>query len=72
MRIELYTAAKQALNDFTEKTGMTQVAAASRIIEWFILDAGEAQEVILGLVPKEILQDVAALLLKRKPSTKRN
>jgi hypothetical protein len=64
LRIELTSAAKNHLNDFTERAGMTQVATLSRLVEWFANQPDVVQRLIVGHIPKEMQQDVARLMLK--------
>jgi hypothetical protein len=35
-RVELSSAAKAGLDDFTDRAGMTQFATLSRLVEWFV------------------------------------
>ncbi len=71
MRIELYPEAKQGLTDLCDRLGMTQVAATSRVIEWFTDQTDVVQAAILGLYPKDIRAEVAEMILKRIVSDKR-
>ncbi|MDP9173460.1 MAG: hypothetical protein M3O30_06290 [Planctomycetota bacterium] len=65
MRIELYPQAKDGLTDMCDRLGMTQVAATSRIIEWFTDQTDVVQAAILGLYPKDIRAEVAEMILKK-------
>ena len=65
VRIELTPAAKDALNELTDKAGMTQVALLSRLVEWFAHQNDMIQASVLGQYPSEIEADVAKLILKR-------
>jgi hypothetical protein len=65
MGIELVPEAKDRLDEFCERTGMTKVAAASRLIEWFGRQSDEIQAMIEGLIPADIEQGVAKLVLQR-------
>ena len=65
VRIELTPSAKDALNDLTDKAGMTQVALLSRLVEWFAHQSDMIQASVLGQYPSEIEADVAKLILKR-------
>jgi len=71
MRIELYPDAKQGLTDLCDRLGMTQVAATSRVIEWFTTQSDIVQAAILGLYPKDIRADVADIILKKMAAEKR-
>jgi hypothetical protein len=71
MRIELYPEAKDGLTGLCDRLGMTQVAATSRIIEWFTDQTDVVQAAILGLYPKDIRAEVAEMILKRMASDKK-
>jgi len=71
MRIELYPQAKQGLTGLCDRLGMTQVAATSRIIEWFTAQTDVVQAAILGLYPKDIRAEVAEMILKKMASDKK-
>lgn len=71
MRIELYPQAKQGLTGLCDRLGMTQVAATSRIIEWFTAQTDVVQAAILGLYPKDIRAEVAEMILKKMASEKK-
>lgn len=49
---------------YTEK-GMTQIAAATRVFDWFMAQDETVQAAVLGLVPKNVAPDVARLILER-------
>jgi hypothetical protein len=65
MRIELYPEAKEELTGLCDRLGMTQIAATSRIIEWFTTQTDVVQAAILGLYPHDIRAEVAEMILKR-------
>jgi hypothetical protein len=65
MRIELYPDAKDRLTDLCDRLGMTQVAATSRLVEWFAVQPDTLQAAILGLYPQDIAAEVASVILKR-------
>jgi len=71
VRIELTPPAKDALNDLTDKAGMTQVALLSRLVEWFSHQSDMIQASVLGQYPAEIEQDIAKMILKRMASGKK-
>ena len=65
MRIELTPQAKNRLAATCEQRGMTQVAVASRLVEWFTNQPEMVQAAVLGQYPKEIQSDVVDIILKR-------
>jgi hypothetical protein len=71
MRIELYPEAKDALMDMCDRLGMTQVAATSRIIEFFTTQNEVVQAAVLGLYPKDIRAEIAEMILKKLASEKK-
>ena len=71
MRIELFPEAKDRLTNMCERLGMTQVAAASRLMEWFAEQKDVVQGAILGHYPEEIRADVAAMILRRLAGEKK-
>ncbi len=70
VRIELTQSAKEALNDLTDKVGMTQVALLSRLVEWFAHQPDMIQAAVLGQYPVELQTDIAKLILKKMSSGK--
>lgn len=70
LRIEITPDAKENLTGFCSKVGMTQVAAMSRLVEWFAEQSDVVQAAILGLYPADIRADVAKLILKRMAEAK--
>jgi hypothetical protein len=71
MRIELYPKAKDDLSDLCDRLGMTQVAATSRLVEWFTEQTDVVQAAVLGLYPENIRADVATMILKRMAAEKK-
>jgi hypothetical protein len=69
MRIELFPEAKKGLADLCDRLGMTQIAATSRIIEWFTTQPDVVQAAVLGLYPQDIRAEVAEMILKRMTSS---
>jgi hypothetical protein len=65
MRIELGLDAKDGLTGLCDRLGMTQIAATSRIIEWFTAQSDIVQAAILGLYPQDIRSEVVEMILKR-------
>ena len=64
MRIEVEPRSKEGLDEFCERTGMTKVAAASRLIDWFATQPDTVQAIIQGLFPPSIEPDVARIILR--------
>lgn len=64
-RIQLTTDAKKRLLDISDQLGITQIAIASRLVEWFANQPDLIQAAVLGLYPDLIKQDVATLILNR-------
>jgi hypothetical protein len=71
MRIELYPHAKDHLTNMCNRLGMTEVAATSRLVEWFCEQPDVVQAAVLGLYPEDIRAEVASLILKRMASDKK-
>lgn len=71
MRIELYPEAKDKLADMCDRLGMTQVAATSRLVEWFTSQSDVVQAAVLGLYPDDIAAEVATMILKRMAAEKK-
>ena len=76
MRIEIAPASKVSLDDFCDGTGMTKLAAVSRLIDWFCEQDDTLQAMIQRLYPSAIEADVATLILektagKRAPEKRR-
>ncbi len=71
MRLELEPGSKEGLDEFCDRTGMTKVAALSRLIDWFCGQPDNVQAMIQGLIPKFIAADVAEIILERLVSTKK-
>jgi hypothetical protein len=71
MRIELYPDAKQGLTDLCDRLGMTQVAATSRVVEWFTTQSEVVQAAILGLYPKDIRAELAEMILRKMAMDKK-
>jgi hypothetical protein len=64
-RIQLTPQAKDNVEGFCAELGMTQIAMASRLVEWFGSQPDTIKAAVLGLYPGVIQNDVAALVLKR-------
>jgi len=65
VRLELTPNAKERLNEISHRSGMTQLAVSSRLMEWFAGQPEVIQAAVLGRYPEEIESDVAKLILKR-------
>lgn len=65
MRIELTPTAKSHLVAFADHAGMTQLAVASRLVEWFTHQPETIQSLVLGRFAREVDAEVARLLLKQ-------
>jgi hypothetical protein len=64
LRVDLTPDAKARLSDVCDKSGMTQVAMLSRVVEWFARQPNGVQQLIVGHIPKEMHPDVARLVLE--------
>jgi hypothetical protein len=65
MRVELHPKSKDRLNEFCDRTGMTKVAAVSRLIDWFCRQSDSIQAMIQGLIPPAVESDTALMILKK-------
>ena len=72
MRVELNPKSKDRLGEFCDRTGMTQIAAVSRLIDWFCRQSETIQAIIQGLFPASLEPDVAAMILERTANEKRD
>jgi hypothetical protein len=63
VRIELTPGAKDRLNEMSSRSGMTQVALLSRLVEWFANQRQLVQGGVLGHYPKEMQQELPSLIL---------
>lgn len=64
MRIELSPSAKKKLGEFSKSRGMTQVAVASRLVEWFAKQPESIQAGVMGQYPADLAPDIAELILE--------
>jgi len=71
MRVELVPQAKDCLNGLSDRLGMTQVAAASRLVEWFAEQTDVVQAAVLGLYPDDIRAEVPSMILKKMAAEKK-
>lgn len=65
MRIELFPQAKERFMDYCQGLGISQVAAASRLIQWFCEQDDVVQAVVMGLYPEDIHDQIPSMILKR-------
>jgi len=72
MRVELRPQSYDRLNEFCDRTGMTKVAALSRLIDWFCRQSDSIQAIIQGLFPSAIESDIATLILESTKANKRS
>lgn len=64
-RIQLTTEAKDRIQGFSDRLGITQIALTSKIVEWFANQPDMVQAAILGLYPDLIKTDVAEMILAK-------
>jgi hypothetical protein len=64
MRVEVQNESKGRLDDFCNRTGMTKIAAVSRLIDWFCRQSETIQAMIQGLYPQAVESDIATMLLR--------
>jgi hypothetical protein len=64
IRLQLDLAAKQALDKLTERRGMTQIAALSRMVKWLVGQDEIMQAWVLGLMSEQHLGPMAELSLR--------
>jgi hypothetical protein len=62
--MELTPEAKELIDQMSKKTGMTQVATLSRVVEWFANQSDIVKAYVLGHYPKELQQDLSKHILK--------
>lgn len=65
MRIQLDTSAKNDLDRFCEKRGMTQIAVMSRLVGWFIRQDDVIQTAVMESLSDSAMAQLARQLLKR-------
>jgi hypothetical protein len=71
LRIEITPEAKTALQDFSDRAGMTQFAVTSRLVEWFGAQPEAVQSAVLRRYPSEIQADVGKMILKAMAAGKK-
>jgi hypothetical protein len=64
MRVEVQGESKGRLDEFCARTGMTKIAAVSRLIDWFCRQSETLQAMIQGLYPTVVESDIATMILK--------
>lgn len=72
LRLFVSLAAKKSIEGVAERDGMTELAVASRVYEWFSRQPEMFQRVILGHVPDDYRPDVIDLILKRMRDERRD
>ncbi len=71
VRIELIPPAKRALEQLTDKNGMTQVAMLSRLVEWLAHQSPTVQASVLRQSLSEDDADSAKLIVRQLASGKK-
>ena len=66
----LTESAKDSLEAFSDRAGMTQFAVTSRLVEWFASQPETIQSAVLRRYPPEIEADIARLILKKMSGAK--
>jgi hypothetical protein len=64
MRIEVLPEAKQQLAYFCKRTGMSQVATSSRLVDWFCRLSDVIQAAILDVYPVNVRTQLPSMILK--------
>ena len=64
LRIELTPGARKRLDECNKKSGMTQLAMLSRVVEWFAREPESVQRLVVGNIPEDLKEHVAGMLLK--------
>ncbi len=72
VRIELTPPAKKALEQLTDKNGMTQVAMLSRLVEWLAHQSPTVQASVLRQHLSEDDADTARLIAKQMVSGRKS
>lgn len=67
MRIELTDKAKAGLVDESDRTGMTQVALMSRLVEWYYNQPETIKALVLNHIPGAYLKDFIYKLAENLP-----
>jgi hypothetical protein len=65
LRVLITPAAKESVDGFCERTGITHVVATTHLLEWFSAQPELIQAVIMGNCPSAMNVDVVRLILQR-------
>lgn len=65
IKISVNGDAKRAIESFASKTGMTEIAVASRVYQWFVAQDDVLRKGIVGILPETYEVDIAELALRR-------
>lgn len=70
VRLQLDAAAKQQLDQFCDKRGMTKIAVLARLLKWFTKQDQLVQASILNHLRAENLRELAEISLRRTGKSK--
>ena len=70
IKIAVTHEAKDAIEQVSDRYGMSQIELASRLYRWFGDQPEEIQATILDLLPHSVAPDVAKLVLQKLASQK--
>jgi hypothetical protein len=65
VRAELMPRPKAWFDSIREVRGMTQIAAMSRLLEWYAEQPHAIQVLIMGQIPESIRDDVVRIALRK-------
>lgn len=65
MRLQLTKKAAKVVKTVSDQTGITQIALATSLVEWFASQPEEIRAAVLKLYPESIKTNVAKLILTR-------
>ena len=65
LRVRLAPGLKQRFDGVVDSSGMSQVSAVNRIVEWFCSQDEVTRAVVLGSIPESVRPDIARMLLER-------
>jgi hypothetical protein len=68
MRVQLDAAAKDELDRLCSKRGMTQIAAMSRLVGWFVRQDEVIQTAVMSTLSEPAMAQLAKQILKRLSS----
>lgn len=63
--VALTAEAKAMIEQMCERTGMTQLATLSRLVEWFSKQNDLVRAAVLGHLPEGIAPDLSKVIMKR-------